>query len=49
MTMQQQRIPLAQQLLASGLVTAVQLDLARREQERNGGHGYAPGNHRGTP
>jgi type IV pilus assembly protein PilB len=37
MTMEQQRVPLAQQFLAAGLVTEVQLDLAEREQERNGG------------
>ena len=37
MTMEQQRRPLAQQLLAADLVTQVQLDLAQREQERNGG------------
>ncbi len=38
MTMDQQRVPLAQHLLNAGLVTDAQLDLAQREQERNGGH-----------
>jgi type IV pilus assembly protein PilB len=37
MTMDQQRVPLAQHLLNAGLVTDAQLDLAQREQERNGG------------
>src|ERR1019366_10199462 len=37
MTMEQQRVPLAQQLLAAALVTEVQLELAEREQERHGG------------
>ena len=36
MTLDQQRVPLAQQLLGAGLVTTVQLDLAEREQERIG-------------
>jgi type IV pilus assembly protein PilB len=38
MTLDQQRVPLAQHLLEAGLVTGVQLDLAERERERNGGH-----------
>ena len=37
MTMEQQRVPLAQQLLTAALVTEVQLELAEREQERHGG------------
>ena len=36
MTLDQQRVPLAQQLLGAGLVTTVQLELAEREQERTG-------------
>ena len=38
MTMDQQRVPLAQHLLDAGLVTKEQLELAQREQERGGGH-----------
>ena len=33
----QQRLPLGEQLIAAGMLTEVQLDLARREQQRNGG------------
>ena len=36
--MDQQRVPLAQHLLDAGVVAQAQLDLAQREQERNGGH-----------
>src|SRR5690242_2645246 len=31
------RMPLAEQLVAAGLVTEIQMDLARREQQRHGG------------
>src|ERR1051325_620083 len=37
MTAQQQRLPLGEHLIAAGLLTPVQLDLAHREQQRNGG------------
>jgi type IV pilus assembly protein PilB len=32
-----QRMPLGEQLIAAGMLTEVQLDLAKREQQRNGG------------
>src|ERR1043166_7503009 len=32
-----QRMPLAEQLVAAGMLSEVQLDLARREQQRSGG------------
>src|SRR5262245_55984995 len=32
-----QRMPLGEQLMAGGMITEVQLDLARREQHRSGG------------
>ena len=32
-----QRMPLGEQLIMAGMLTEAQLDLARREQQRNGG------------
>src|SRR5215471_18010898 len=32
-----QRMPIGEQLMAAGMLTEVQFDLARREQQRNGG------------
>ena len=38
MTALQQRVPIGEQLIAAGLITEAQLELVRREQQRNGGH-----------
>src|SRR5258708_38558122 len=38
MTAAPHKMPLGEHLVASGLVTEVQLDLALREQQRKGGH-----------